>query len=344
MVKLRQMLCAGLLGAVSLAAATEVQDWLRRLHDAARSVSYRGTLVISVDEQMAAAQVHHSVAQGVVWDQIEVLTGEPRTTYRRDQTVVTVWPRQRLWVQEQRHDLSGFTAPPAAAVASLAQHYRLHQRAADRVAGRGAQVVEIAPQDAARWGYRIWRDADSGVMLKLQTLAPGMDRVIEQSAFSDIRLPVPPLGLDWAQALAVPEGFQQKIVQTRVVDPLAFGLHLPPPVAGFVLLRAQLPQARTRPDEQHPLQWVFSDGLASVSVFYQPLAKGQTRDRSERALRMGATHTLVHERPQLRLTVVGEAPLATLRAFAQALRVSSEQALNFLPPSASEGQPQGGGN
>ena len=310
------------LGVVVSAHAEAVEAWLRQLQEAIQSQTYTGTMVVSVGEQMATAHVSHAVQQGQSLNRIEVLTGEPRTTFRRGQEVITLWPQQRLWVREQREDLAMFPGLSASATSALDEHYDLMPMADDRVAGRHAQVVALVPRDAARWGYRIWRDAASGVMLKLQTLSPGMDRVLEQTAFINLQWPLSNLTIDWAAAQRIPAGYTAQQLATRRVEPSAWGLQLSAPVPGFGLLRAQLPGHHPRPDAGHPLQWVFSDGLASVSVFFQPLEDAQPQ--AERAIRMGATNTVVRQEAGFRVTVVGEAPLDTLRAFAQALAVSPE--------------------
>jgi sigma-E factor negative regulatory protein RseB len=69
------------------------------------------------------------------------------------------------------------------------------------------------------------------------------------------------------------------------------------------------------------VQWTFSDGLASVSLFVEPYdAQRQPR---EVVLALGATHTLTRRLASKDgdwwLTAVGEVPPQTLDAFAQSL-------------------------
>lgn len=69
------------------------------------------------------------------------------------------------------------------------------------------------------------------------------------------------------------------------------------------------------------MQWTFSDGLASVSLFVEPYdAQRQPR---EVLLALGATYTLTRRLPgkdgDWWLTAVGEVPPQTLDAFAQSL-------------------------
>ena len=65
------------------------------------------------------------------------------------------------------------------------------------------------------------------------------------------------------------------------------------------------------------MQWVFSDGLAAVSLFIEPY--DARRHLHEGLFASGATQTLTRRVQDWWLTVVGEVPSATLRAFAQGI-------------------------
>ena len=69
------------------------------------------------------------------------------------------------------------------------------------------------------------------------------------------------------------------------------------------------------------MQWTFSDGLASVSLFVEPY--DAQRQSQEVVLTLGATYTLTRRLTDKDgdwwLTAVGEVPPQTLEAFAQGL-------------------------
>lgn len=65
------------------------------------------------------------------------------------------------------------------------------------------------------------------------------------------------------------------------------------------------------------MQWVFSDGLASVSLFVEPFDAQRHVQESSAAL--GATNSVNRRVGDHWLTVVGEVPATTLRRFALAL-------------------------
>ena len=65
------------------------------------------------------------------------------------------------------------------------------------------------------------------------------------------------------------------------------------------------------------MQWVFSDGLASVSLFVE--AYDRQRHTKESGMSMGATHTLTRQIGSYWLTAMGEVPMATLKQFVSGL-------------------------
>ena len=64
------------------------------------------------------------------------------------------------------------------------------------------------------------------------------------------------------------------------------------------------------------VQWLFSDGLATVSLFLEPF--DPRRHASEGVAAMGATHTLTKRLPDANgawwVTAVGEVPPTALKA------------------------------
>jgi sigma-E factor negative regulatory protein RseB len=69
---------------------------------------------------------------------------------------------------------------------------------------------------------------------------------------------------------------------------------------------------------QNPaMQWVFSDGLASVSLFVEPF--DGKRHTQEKSLSQGATHSVTRRLGPHWVTAVGEVPTQTLQRFVQGM-------------------------
>ncbi len=296
-----------------------VARWLVRLHEAARQSAYVGTFVVTVGNAMSSARVWH-VCDGVQqMERVDVLTGTPRTTFRRNDQVVTYLTQSRVAIVEKRASLGLFPDRLTRAESSIAQFYSLRSVGRDRVAGFSTDVVQLVPLDAWRFGYRVWTEQNTGLVVKLQTLDPE-NNVLEQAAFSDLQLAKP---LSWAELSAMmdkTDGYLVKRPELIATSADQEGWQLKTHVPGFKSVGAHRRQESGSGSVSGPLQWVFSDGLASVSLFIESFdasRHGHSLHHNPSAL--GATHMQSRQLGTWWVTVVGEVPLATLRQFAHGL-------------------------
>jgi sigma-E factor negative regulatory protein RseB len=288
-----------------------ISEWLMRMHDASRLRSYVGTFVVSSNSgSMSSARIWHVCDGPRQLERVESLTGVPRSTFRRDDEVLTFLPERRTVRSERRESLGFFPDLLKPNETAIPEFYAARQVGTDRVAGFDADVVQVAPKDALRFGYRIWSEKKTGLVIKLQTLdADG--HVLEQSAFSELQLEVPVRVDKLAQMMNVPPGWRVEKSDAQKTTAAAEGWSLKNPVAGFKSMSCY-----KRPAEG-VLQWIFSDGLASVSLFVEQFDR--QRHGQEGTFASGATHTLTRRVQNWWLTAVGEVPPQTLRAFSLSL-------------------------
>lgn len=305
--------------AAAPAAASErsISDWLLRMHEASRRRAYVGTLVVSSGRDMSSARVWHVCDGTQQMERVDALTGAPRSTFRRNDEVLTFLPQTRVAVAEKRESLGLFPHLLKSVDGSIEQYYSLSPQGSERVAGLEADIVQLTPRDTLRFGYRIWSEKRTGLVLKLQTL-DGQAKVLEQVAFSELQLDAPVSMDKLSRMMANTEGY--KVVTPAVVKTTAAaeGWRLTQEVPGFRSMSCLRRPSASGPDA---LQWVFSDGLASVSLFIEPF--DPRRHVQEGLQGMGATHALtrrlVARGGPWWLTLVGEVPVQTLQAFAQVL-------------------------
>ena len=308
-------------GVKSSPATTErgLTEWLVRLHQASTRRSYTGTFVVSAGTAMASARIWH-VCDGVQQvERVDTLTGAPRTTVRRNDEVVTFAPESKLAVVDRRGALGLFPALLQASSNHLADFYVFNvvSSVTERVAGFDADVVELQPRDNLRFGYRIWSEKKTGLALKLQTL-DAEQRVLEQVAFSELQLGVPVSMDSIIRLMKNTRGYTVQQTHVALTTPQAQGWRLKSDVPGFIPTTCQVRLGNSSSSSvSPPMQWVFSDGLASVSLFIEPY--DAKRHASEMTLVTGATHSLSKRLEDHWLTVVGEVPMPALRQFAQYL-------------------------
>jgi len=299
-------------------ALADARAWLSRIHAAASSGNYQGTMVFSADGALSSSRVWHYCVGDQTYEKLETLDGRQQRIVRHNDAVHTLWPQARLAVVEKREVLVGWTTTPQTVQPQALDQYELRLNGSARVAGREATVFVLEPRDGLRYAQRLWADQATGLMLRADVIGPGAGQpVLESTAFSEIEIGVAPRPDTVLRAIA-------KLDDYRVVRPSkqrttleAEGWTLAQPVPGFGLagcLKRALPSAGA---EEPVLQAVFTDGLTHVSVFvetYQP-----QRHAEEVLGRQGATATVTRRRGEHWITAVGDVPPATLELFVAAL-------------------------
>ena len=297
-------------------AERSVGEWLMRMHEASRLRSYVGTFVVSSNTGMSSARIWHACDGDLQIERVESLTGAPRSTFRRNDEVVTFLPESRVARTEKRESLGLFPDLLKSSETSIPDFYSARRVGVDRVAGFEADVVLLAPKDNLRFGYRIWSEKKTGLVVKLQTLdADGS--VLEQAAFSELQLDAPVRIDKLSQMMASTDGWRVEKAEAVKTTAGAEGWQLKAAVAGFKPISCYKRPGAGVPAPEGTMQWIFSDGLAAVSLFVE--AYDRQRHVQEGMFASGATQTLTRRIQDWWLTAVGEVPPQTLKAFAQSL-------------------------
>lgn len=302
----------------TVAESVNINDWLMRMQEASRKRAYIGTFVVSSGGAMSSAKVWHVCEGSQQVERVETLTGPPRSIFRHNDQVLTFMPDHKLIRSEKRESLGLFPELIQSTDSRIADFYRLRPDGQDRVAGVEADIMLLVPKDKLRFGYRVWTEQKKGLVVKLQTLDSD-GKVLEQAAFSELQLDASVKMDKLIQMMSKVDGYRVEKTVLVKTTASAEGWSLKAPVAGFKPISCYKRPVATSPaaNGEEPLQWVFSDGLASVSIFVEPFDR-KRHDR-ESSLSMGATQTLARQLDAYWVTVMGEVPMATLQLFANGL-------------------------
>jgi sigma-E factor negative regulatory protein RseB len=302
--------------------ARDVRGWLMRIHEAAHKRNFQGTFVVTSAGTVASSRITHFSDGPRQLERIDSLDGRMRRVLRHDDVVYTLWPDSRTAVVEQRDLLTTFPALLQAGHDHLASFYDVRTQGTERVAGHDANVLLVVPKDHHRYGYRLWAERSTDLLLRAEVLGDRHE-VLEVSAFSEVAIGVKPQLDSIVQLMRKLDGW-------RVVRPVltptrldAEGWTLKQPVVGFdpvSCVRRPLPgtapaSAETAADA---VQAIYADGLTYVSIFVERYdAARHVRQGPQTAV--GATQTLMRRQGSWWITVVGDVPASTLGLFADAL-------------------------
>ncbi|HEX5124885.1 MAG TPA: MucB/RseB C-terminal domain-containing protein [Rhodanobacteraceae bacterium] len=287
------------------AAAHEL---LARMATSLRSANYEGSFIYQHDGRTDALRIFHSGGTPER-ERLISLTGA-RGEVVRDGTatvVVQTGGMPTLFASRAESQL----LPLVPNVDGLGEEYAVATAGDERVAGYDARIVEISPRDPYRYGYRLWLSKDNQLLLR-SAVFDAAKRPLEQFMFVALDVGTRPSETDLVPSddvagAAAPSG--EMPLATRpawnIVD-------VPP---GFRLVRAQQATGAA-PESEH---LVYSDGVASVSVYIEPHPLSSPV-AVESGMKRGVLSVHSLDAAGVRVTALGDVPPATVQAMARGVR------------------------
>jgi sigma-E factor negative regulatory protein RseB len=297
------------------AAPGDPLAWLQRASQAARQVSYEGTYVHTNGDRTSTIRITHVNSGGEEHERIEPLDAATHEIVRRNDEMFCRFPDAKTVRLDPRVTARFFPAIVAQPAETIAASYEVKLGKTERVLGYECQWLRLEPRDRLRYAQRLCSEAATGLILRSKTLNES-GQVIEQYTFTDLKLGPQVARSDLKSIFRarnrqwVSDGQPRDEVASV---PTGWGLAKPPP--GFQKVTEL---KRTLPGRTQPVsQLVFTDGLASLSVFVEP--NSAPARHAEASSEDGTTTFFVRPVGDHVVTVLGEVPLATAREVARSI-------------------------
>jgi sigma-E factor negative regulatory protein RseB len=300
-------------------AETRYEDalaWLTRITTASQHLNYVGTFSYQVGQRSETSRIVHRFANGTESERLEVLDGSPREVLRRGNELRCILPEQRVVIVSRVDDRRTLPGRLPQNFAALVGNYRVRVGNITRVADHDARVVILEPRDDLRFGHVLWAEVKTGLLLKSRLLDP-RGVTVEQFSFSDVRIGDEIDDRLLASRARPGPGWRVIEAVRNAGVQVAGKWRLKAPLPGFTMMSVTY---RAREQGGNLTHMVFSDGLASISVFIEPAG-----DKAAGA-RTGASASgivSVYERiaGDQRITVLGEVPAQAVERLAAAIEV-----------------------
>lgn len=300
----------------------EVREWLERTLAGNERLNFEGTFVYVQGAHVEAMRITHGRADSGEWQRLNSLSGPKREVLLANRDLTCSLPQGQISLKSRR--VTSFPVSLPRDIERLERQYTFVLQGSDRVAGHETRVLAVTPRDALRYGYRLWLENDTGMIVR--TMLVGSDGApIEQMMYTDLRFldtPPPAPSADELRAAGTGSGdAEDGTVTTTEAAPIARWQFERLP-AGFE--QVQHNRFQRRSDGRATEHVVFSDGLATVSLFLERVEPG--KGLLEGPSRIGAMHAWGKVTEGVQAVLVGEVPPATVAAFAQALKLGAPAA------------------
>ena len=297
-----------------------VESWLKKMSHAAHTVNYIGKFVYQQDRQLSMMEIAHAVDANGERERLLSLDDVGREVIREKDRVTCILPdRQSVVVEKGRPKLQ-FPPEYPVNIEHLKGIYIFELAKVEKVAGQSAQKISIKPIDQYRYGHRLWVDINTGLLLKTHLLDE-KGHLLEQFMFTEVKYmdKVPEELLkprNRGENYTWYESEDDKEMNESSSSMAWLVARMP---AGFV---NDMQRNHNLPNKTAVKHMVYSDGIASVSVFIEKQEKQSASLVG--ASRMGAVNAYGRIINDHHVTAVGEVPQATVKMITESVEVKRE--------------------
>jgi sigma-E factor negative regulatory protein RseB len=302
------------------------EQWLDGMNAAFAEMDYDGVFSYYSGIELSTLRVTHVVLDGVQRERLVHLNGAPREIIRHgDEVACILQPGDEILELESSIPSGPFARAFTRSLDGIGDVYRMAFHGLDRIADREAVRLAVMPEDEDRYGYRLWIDAETGLLLRSELVDRNSARLeIFQFATLDVGGPID-AGI-----------FELSAAEGSVISHLTLGPHPQPRIedgemrweaawlpAGFAMASWDIRRTPSTLKSINTL--MYSDGLAAFSVFIEAMPPaGAGAMVSRHGATVAVTNLIVGPQDERHLvTVVGEVPTETARRVALSVRYAA---------------------
>ena len=298
---------------VATAENESAEALLQRMQQAYQQLNFELTLVESGRGQLEPKRLTRGHIDGQVFTHLTHLNGRPRELVQRDDETSFFDASHDGYTLKNAMLPALFHRLQLMPLAPMLTHYDAVIAGRSRVLGRVAQVIRLVPRAEGYYGYVLWLDQETGLLLKLDTLDQDAG-VVEQTMGVALRITEQPGALI------------QELKTAALPPAISVAEVYPSPQQSQPWQTGWLPEGfELRSEDKHKLPvterlvdyLMLSNGLVDVSVY---VAQAGSNSEPQQLVRQGATHLVSLVGPsRLEITVVGAIPADTARRIAESI-------------------------
>lgn len=297
---------------------SEASNLFERISNAFRQHNYDGVFVYSHGNAMESLRIVHRLDEGVERERIVRLDGPNHELIRDGEHVTCVHSAD--WKGDINHRIPA--GPFAKAFIRDVSHssggYQVELIGESRVVGRDAVSFAIKPKDEFRYGYRIWLDKETGLLLK-SVLLHG-NRVLERFQFTQLDLTneITDAELSLGIKGEVLKHHPLLLAEQETIERKKPSWKLTWLPKGFIMRVQGIRRAHGGNMQADTL--TYSDGMTAFSVFIEK-ASDDAHERvvTQKGATVAVARVIKSKSGKHFVTVVGEVPMNTAQRLADSI-------------------------
>jgi len=313
---------------LNLRADVSAHQLLRQMDAAFSDLAYDGVFSYLMGDDLASLRVVHKVIDGVRRERLVHLNGAPREIVRAGETVsFLVMPGDDLYGLGRSIDSGPFARAFVREFDRIDSTYRVTKTGHGRVAGRQAVKVEVRPKDHHRYGYKLWLDRDTALLLRSELVDHKGNKLeifmfnqlkLGESVLDDALTPLQAHDTEVSLLTLKPPAVEQREAANARVSRTQWHPQWVP--AGFKIASADDSRddslTRKSPAKRSLglslSRVMYSDGIATFSLYVEPMpASGAARLLSKNGATVALNHKVRGRSGPYLVTLVGEIPVQT---------------------------------
>ena len=290
------------------------------MSNATHELNYDGIFVYRYDKQIDTMRIiHKKNKDGDVYERLVSLTGNNREIIRENDRVKYIFPENKVAIIEKSKIgqlISSYIPDP---IQSISKFYVFNLVGQGRIAGLNAWIINIKPIDRFRYGYQLWIDKKSKLLLKSK-LKNFQGVTLEQVMFAQLNV------LKNIDDALLKSSFNEQnftwinnTSDKTITYDISRKKWMPSWIPkGFFMSKYTIDPM---PNSVIPVEhFIYSDGLATISIYVEKL-NNREPIRVETA-NFGGVNTYSTSTDGYQITAVGEVPKTTVQLIANSVKSS----------------------
>ena len=290
------------------------------MSNATHELNYDGIFVYRYDKQIDTMRIiHKKNKDGDVYERLVSLTGNNREIIRENDRIKYMFPENKVAIIEKSKIgqlISSYIPDP---IQSISKFYVFNLVGQGRIAGLNAWIINIRQIDRFRYGYQLWIDKKSKLLLKSK-LKNFQGVTLEQVMFAQLNV------LKNIDDALLKSSFNEQnftwinnTSDKTITYDISRKKWIPSWIPkGFFMSKYTIDPM---PNSVIPVEhFIYSDGLATISIYVEKLNNEQPINVE--TANFGGVNTYSTSTDGYQITAVGEVPKTTVQLIANSVKSS----------------------